>query len=48
MNTKLSKEQCKKLLKQWKQHLSNSKLNNKDINKRAKEFTRKGMIPNEN
>jgi hypothetical protein len=48
MNTKLSKEQCKKLLKLWKQHLANGKLSNKDLNKRAKEFTRKGMVPNEN
>jgi hypothetical protein len=44
---KLSKEQSKKLLKEWKQYLATSKLNDKDINKRAKEFTRKGMRPNE-
>ena len=47
IQNKLSKEQSKKLLKEWKQHLATSKLSNKDLNKRAKEFTRKGMKPNE-
>ena len=37
----------KKLLKQWKQYLSNSRLTPEQQNKRAKEFTRKGMRPYE-
>jgi hypothetical protein len=37
----------KKLFKIWKKHLSNSRLNEKEQIKRAKEFTRKGMEPNE-
>ncbi len=40
---KLSQEQSKKLLKEWKQYLATSQLSDKDLNKRAKEFTRKGM-----
>ena len=44
---KLSKEENKKLLKEWKEYLSFSRLSEKDINKRAKEFTRKRMRPNE-
>ena len=47
MKTKLSKNESKKLLREWKEHLATSRLNNKDLNKRAKEFTRKGMRPNE-
>jgi len=45
MMFKSKKENSKKLLKEWKQFLSVSKLSEKDINKRAKEFTRKGMRP---
>ena len=48
MSNKLTKEQSKKLLKEWKAYLSNSKLNDRDLNKRAREFTRKGMKPHEN
>lgn len=44
---KLSKEQSKKLLKEWKEHLSFGKLSERDVNKRAKEFTRKGIKPND-
>jgi len=36
-----------KLFKLWKLHLANSKLPYEKQIKRAKEFTRKGMIPNE-
>ena len=43
----LTKSESKKLLREWKQHLSYSRLSERDINKRAKEFTRKGMRPNE-
>ena len=43
-----NKENSKKLLKEWKQKLYTSgKLSEKEVNKRAKEFTRKGMKPNE-
>jgi hypothetical protein len=45
--SKISKEQSKRLLKEWKQHLANSRLSTKEQNKRAREFTRKGMRPNE-
>lgn len=45
--SKLTKEQSKKLLKEWKAYLASSKLNDRDLNKRAREFTRKGMKPNE-
>ena len=48
MNTKLTKDESKKLLKEWKQHLAYSKLSDRNLNKRAREFTRKGMKPNEN
>jgi len=44
---KVSKETSKKLYKQWKQHLSNSRLSEEEIVRRAKTFTRKGMKPNE-
>jgi hypothetical protein len=47
MKQKLTKNENKKLLREWKQHLSTSKLNDRDLNKRAREFTRKGMKPNE-
>tara|TARA_B100000497_G_scaffold32399_1_gene38107 strand:+ start:373 stop:504 length:132 start_codon:yes stop_codon:yes gene_type:complete len=43
----MDKAQQQKLFKQWKQKLSNSKLSSKDIIKRAKEFTRKGMSVND-
>jgi len=42
---KLNKDDSKKLLREWKQHLSYTRLNEREINKRAKEFTRKGMKP---
>jgi hypothetical protein len=45
--SKASKDEYKKLLRDWKQHLANSKLSPKLQNKRAREFTRKGMNPNE-
>jgi hypothetical protein len=44
---KISKEDSKKLLREWKQHLANSRLNEREQNKRAREFTRKGMKPND-
>ena len=47
MSNTLTKEQSKKLLNEWKVHLSTGKLSEKNLNKRAKEFTRKGMRPNE-
>lgn len=43
----LTKKDNKKLVKEWKEYLSQSKLSDKDVVKRAKEFTRKGMRPNE-
>lgn len=36
-----------KLYKQWKQYLSNSRLSDDEIVRRAKSFTKKGMKPNE-
>lgn len=42
----LTKKDNKKLVKEWKEYLSQSRLSNKDVIKRAKEFTRKGMRPN--
>ncbi len=43
------KDKSKALLfKKWKQYLANSRLSAKEQVKRAKEFTRKGMQPNEN
>lgn len=45
--SKTSKDYSKKLLKEWKQHLTNSRLTPKEQNKRAREFTRKGMRPND-
>lgn len=36
-----------KLYKQWKRYLSNSRLNEDEIVRRAKSFTKKGMKPNE-
>jgi len=47
MKQRLSKEENKKLLREWKKHLANSRLSDKNLNKRAREFTRKGMKPNE-
>lgn len=47
MKKEQTKEESKKLLKEWKQHLANSRLSDRDLNKRAREFTRKGMKPNE-
>lgn len=43
----LTKKDNKKLVKEWKEYLSQSRLSDKDVVKRAKEFTRKGMRPNE-
>ena len=43
----VTKNQSKKLLKEWKEKLyATGKLNEREVNKRAKEFTRKGMRPN--
>lgn len=47
MKKKLSKNECKKLIKEWKQHLLYSRLNEKEQNKRAREFARKGIKPND-
>jgi len=47
LNMKLTKSESKKLLREWKEHLATSKLSERNISKRAKEFTRKGMRPNE-
>lgn len=44
--TQSSKIDNKKLVKEWKEHLSQTRLSSKDVVKRAKEFTRKGMRPN--
>lgn len=45
---KTSKNDSKKLLRQWKIKLHNQgKLTEREVNKRAREFTRKGMCPNE-
>ena len=44
---KTSKNDNKKLLRDWKVLLYNKgKLSEREINKRAKEFARKGMKPN--
>ena len=45
MKSKLTKDESKKLLREWKKHLANSRLSDRDLNKRAREFTRKGMKP---
>jgi|TARA_B110000503_G_scaffold91758_1_gene138485 hypothetical protein len=45
--SKTPKEEQKKLFKEWKQHLSGSRLNEQQQVKRAKEFSRKGMKPKE-
>ena len=45
--TRYTKESSKKLYKKWKQHVSNSRLTEEEIVRRAKTFTRKGMKPNE-
>jgi hypothetical protein len=45
---KSSKDKTKaKLYKQWKQYLSNSRLSEEEIVRRAKSFTKKGMKPEE-
>ena len=44
--SKKNKKQAK-LYKQWKRYLSDSRLDENTIAKRAKTFTRKGMKPNE-
>lgn len=45
---KPSKDKDKaKLYKQWKQYLSNSRLTEEEVVRRAKSFTKKGMRPNE-
>jgi len=36
-----------KLYKQWKRYLSDSRLSEDEIIRRAKSFTKKGMRPNE-
>ena len=36
-----------KLYKQWKRYLSDSRLSEEEIVRRAKSFTKKGMKPNE-
>jgi hypothetical protein len=36
-----------KLYKQWKRYLSDSRLTEEEIVRRAKSFTKKGMRPNE-
>lgn len=38
---------AKKLYKQWKKYLSNSRLTYEEQLRRAREFSRKGMKPNE-
>lgn len=43
---KISKDKSKaKLYKQWRQYLSNSRLSEEEIVRRAKSFTKKGMKP---
>jgi len=44
--SKKNKKQAK-LYKQWKRYLSDSRLNEDEIVRRAKSFTKKGMKPNE-
>jgi hypothetical protein len=46
LSKKKSKNDSKKLVREWKQHLAYTRLNEREINKRAKEFARKGMKPN--
>jgi len=36
-----------KLYKTWKRYLSNSRLSDDEVIRRAKSFTKKGMKPNE-
>jgi hypothetical protein len=46
--TKSPKSKSKaKLFKQWKAYLSDSRLSNEEVIRRAKNFTKKGMKPNE-
>ena len=47
MKSSSTKEEQKKLFREWKQHLSNSRLSEQQQTKRAKEFSRKGMKPND-
>jgi|TARA_R110000772_G_scaffold28808_3_gene72401 hypothetical protein len=47
MKSKISKDESKKLVREWKQHLQNSRLTEQQQIKRAKEFSRKGMKPKE-
>jgi len=43
-----NKSPQKKLLAEWKRYLANSRLTPEEQNKRAREFTRKGMkAPND-
>ena len=44
--SKKNKKQAKLYIK-WKRYLSDSRLSEDEIVRRAKEFTRKGMKPNE-
>jgi hypothetical protein len=45
---KAAKDKTKaKLYKQWKQYLSNSRLSDEEVIRRAKSFTKKGMRPEE-
>jgi hypothetical protein len=46
MLKKTSKNDSKKLVREWRQHLQNSRLTEQQQIKRAKEFARKGMKPN--
>ena len=46
MKTKKNKTKAK-LYKQWKRYLSDSRLSEEEIVRRAKSFTKKGMRPNE-
>lgn len=46
MKTKRNKTKAK-LYKQWKLYLSDSRLSEDEIVRRAKSFTKKGMRPND-
>ena len=47
MTLKKNKNDSKKLFKEWKRYLSDSRLNETEIVRRAKSFTKKGMKPND-
>lgn len=47
MTLKKNKNDSKKLFKEWKHYLRDSKLNETEIVRRAKSFTKKGMKPND-